>query len=332
VTGGMLEWVVGLIFVTGAGVIGSCGRMSLKLSHLVRKEMEAEGKNHTPTVHPVVIFCFAIFCLFVNPLLSVFGFWFASPTLLAPLAGLTFIWALILGPYFLGETVTVQAISGSVCSLIGCVMVSMSGPKIEMHFHGPEEIIALYEQSSFKIFFVCSTLVVVCLAANIRWLLLNDDPVLKFTYAFLSGYISGIFIFLKCFLELIKMGAYDYFFTYFMGLSAAATPLIGVYILNLGLKFYDALFILPIYHASFIIAAVVSSAALFDDLSIISQFERHMYFLGISFIFAGVAIVSQHENRTESEEHLRLLEEDYLSTHCEETKTPGQEECFGEVV
>ena len=114
----MLEWVVGLIFSIGAGVVGSCGRMSLKLSHLVRKDMEVdeylcEEKNHKSTYHPIVIFIFAVFCLFINPLLSVAGFWFASPTLLAPLAGLTFIWALILGPYFLGETVTIHAISGS---------------------------------------------------------------------------------------------------------------------------------------------------------------------------------------------------------------------------
>lgn len=326
----MLEWVVGLIFSIGAGVVGSCGRMSLKLSHLVRKDMEVdeylcEEKNHKSTYHPIVIFIFAVFCLFINPLLSVAGFWFASPTLLAPLAGLTFIWALILGPYFLGETVTIHAISGSLFSLIGCVMVSVYGPKVEMHFHGPEEIIALYDQPSWKVFFWFSTILFGCLAANIRWLYLDDDLVLKFSYAFLSGFINGIFIFLKCFLELIKMGAYNYLFFYIMGLSAAATPLIGVYILNLGLKFYDALFILPIYHASFIISAVVSSAVLFDDLSIISQFERHMYFLGISFIFAGVAVVSQHENKSVSEEHLRLLEtEDYLSTHCQESNT-GQD-------
>merc|ERR1711879_110936 len=136
----------------------------------------------------------------------------------------------------------------------------------------------------------------------------------------LAGYINGIFIFLKCLLILIKLGAYDYLFTYFMGLGAGASPLIGVYILNLGLKYYDALFILPIYHASFIIAAVSSSAALFDDLAIISQFERHMYFLGISFIFAGVVLVSQHEEVGTEEERLRLLEsEGYLSTHCEDT-------------
>jgi len=278
-----LTWLIGVGLAVGATGIGTLGRISMRWSHILMDD----GKN----AKSFKILLIAISCLIINPIMDVLALAFASPTLLTPLAGTTLVWNVILAHFILKEQLTIYAVAGSGIALVGCVLVGIFGPKEDPTFTDYDEVMDLWNRKTFHIYAFCLLVVVSFLAMLMK---VGTHHVRGMCYALVAGTFSGLFFSLKCSVELVRIGATRHFFTYLIILSAAATPLIGIIILYVGLKEYDALVLLPMYHAALVLTGTTSSAIFFKDLEGLNLVRAIVFSTAIVIILIGAVVVSIH--------------------------------------
>merc|ERR1719471_1188574 len=149
----------------------------------------------------------------------------------------------------------------------------------------------LWSRQNFHIYAICQAILLTLFGTLIS---VGNSFIRGVSYALVSGTFSGLFFSLKCSVELIRIGATHYFITYIIILSAAATPLIGIIVLYFGLKEYDALVLLPIYHAALVLTGTTSSAVFFKDLQTLNMVRAFIFSAAIVVILIGAVVVSIH--------------------------------------
>merc|ERR550534_2200259 len=149
----------------------------------------------------------------------------------------------------------------------------------------------LWDRKTFHIYAFCLLIVVSFFSILMQ---VGSNHVRGVCYALVAGTFSGLFFSLKCSVELLRIEATHHFFTYLIILSAAATPLVGIIILYFGLKDYDALVLLPIYHAALVLTGTTSSAIFFKDLEGLKFYRAIIFSIAIGIIIIGAVIVSIH--------------------------------------
>jgi len=307
-------WLFGVVLSLSATLVGSLGRILLRLAHLVDAKVLTTSRGYSG----MCIFYFGAVCLIINPSIDVVSYFFASPTLLAPLAGLTLIWNIILAPVILSERLSFYTIGGSMSALIGCILVGAYGPRHDREFENMDEIMTLFSDPSFMLYMSCCSTLILFLLSIIYWELFSDFWI-KLAYGITTGSLGGFFIFLKCAIELVQMNVFDRFFTWFIIFIASALPLCGLVLLNNSLKTYDSLFVLPIFHASLVLTGSTSSIVLFQDLQELSAHRIHCYIVAIGLICFGVLLVSFHTDEKEDEEEESLLQDELSISLDDET-------------
>lgn len=289
-----LTWLIGVGLAVGATGIGTVGRIFMRWSHILK-----ESSENRKSMHVLLI---AILFLIINPAMDVLSLAFASPTLLTPLAGTTLVWNVILAHIILKEHLTVYAVGGSAIALFGCILVGIFGPKDDPTFESYDDVMALWERNTFHVYAFCQVVLLSLFAILIQ---VGSHFVRGVCYALVAGTFSGMFFSLKCSVELIRIGATHHLITYIIILSAAATPLIGIIVLYYGLKEYDALVLLPVYHAALVLTGTTSSAVFFKDLQTLNMVRAFIFSAAIVVILIGAVVVSihglvleQHEEKT----------------------------------
>jgi magnesium transporter len=69
-------------------------------------------------------------------------------SILAPMAGCSVVWNIVLAPYVLGEKLSIHDFKGSAVIVLGCALVGISGSHATPH-HSSVEIYALYTSWAF---------------------------------------------------------------------------------------------------------------------------------------------------------------------------------------
>jgi len=277
-----LSWMIGVGLAVGATGIGTLGRIFMRWSHVLKDSDFQKSRR---------VLLIGVLFLIINPAMDVLSLAFASPTLLTPLAGTTLVWNVILAHVVLKEHLTVYAVGGSGVALLGCILVGIFGPKDDPKFEDYDEVMQLWGRKTFHIYAVCQAILLTLFGTLIS---VGSSFIRGVCYALISGTFSGLFFSLKCSVELIRIGATHYFVTYIIILSAAATPLIGIIVLYFGLKEYDALILLPIYHAALVLTGTTSSAIFFKDLEGLKFYRAIIFSIAIGIIIIGAVIVSIH--------------------------------------
>ncbi|KAK8813122.1 hypothetical protein WA158_002714 [Blastocystis sp. Blastoise] len=137
-------------------------------------------------------------------------------------------------------------------------------------------------------------ILVYCILSNKN----NIIPYKKFAYGLLSGSLGGNQIYIKsltCFITIFLMKHQNIFiFTFFYTsvIMSIVTALGGIIILNNGLKYYDALYLIPMYQGSFIVFGALSAVCFFKETIHITQLSGIMYLLGILFNISGLYVLN----------------------------------------
>jgi len=291
-----LTWLIGVGLAVGATGIGTLGRIFMRWSHILMDD-DKSAKSFK-------ILMIAILCLVINPIMDILSLAFASPTLLTPLAGTTLVWNVILAHFILKEQLTIYAVAGSGIALVGCVLVGVFGPKEDPTFKNYDEIMDLWNKKTFHVYAFCLLVVISFFGMLMK---VGTHHVRGICYALVAGTFSGLFFSLKCSVELVRIGATHHIFTYLIILSAAATPLIGILILYFGLKEYDALVLLPMYHAALVLTGTTSSAIFFKDLEGLNLVRAIVFSVAIVIIILGAVVVSIHGLVIESDDEKKGL-------------------------
>lgn len=107
--------------------------------------------------------------------------------------------------------------------------------------------------------------------------------------------------------------------TYLIFLSALVTAGGGIYVLNMGLKDYEAIYLVAIYEAFLILIGSISGMIFFHETSgMDTWWQSCLYPLSIVTTITGVIILSEKHKSTTLKVELKPLNEELplLPTNC----------------
>ncbi|KAG7387308.1 NIPA-like protein 3 [Phytophthora pseudosyringae] len=274
-------WVIGVSLSLTATLFGTLGKVLLKLAHTSSQALSVKAA--------------ATVCVFLlNPVFDALSYAYAAQSILAPMAGFSVVWNIVLSPYLLNEKVSTHDVRGSAVILLGCMLVGISGSHVTPTHHSAE-LFALFQSRIFieyAIFAVCTAVVLV-------WMICSYDKKSgwrRFAFGALSGLIGGNLFFLKASVELFAEGGavWSNPETYVIVASALSTAGGGIYVLDLGLREYDALYLVAIYQAFLILIGSVSGVIFFHEISgMNSWWQLVIYPFSIVTTVGGIIVLSE---------------------------------------
>lgn len=344
---GFVGWPLGLLLSAVSSIFGILGKLFLKLAHNEREREEDEeeraGKTrqftsdgrvvtHSSKVWYMYFYAGLVSMLVLNPALGAVAYMFATQSLLAPMAGLTIGWNTLMGPLLLPhERLTTNDFVGALLIFTGCVLVGVSGTH-ETPPMSVEELTKRFVSFPFLLYLVALLFVMSFLvyyakeALRYNWSgvkmrggtpgrsrTLELSQMSRVTLSILSGVMSGQLFFLAATMKIVhddetKSKAFTYPILYICIVGAISTALFGLYLLNEALKVEDAVVVIYLYEASYILAGAISGLCFFRDMRHLSAWHYVIYSLSLLLILLGIYVVAKRNNQqAEDEENLLPL-------------------------
>ncbi|CAI5734633.1 unnamed protein product [Peronospora destructor] len=305
-----IGWPLGLLLSAISSIFGITGKLLLKLAHNERDEEESSSRGRDSHLQ---------------------AYCFATQSLLAPMAGLTIGWNTLLGPMLLPhERLTRNDFVGAVLIFTGCVLVGVSGTHKSPPL--PVEVLrARFQSLSFILYCVVLLVLLSFLIHHAKHALhftttsrragVKSSPVSspnelsmisRVSLSIFAGVMSGQLFFLAAVMRIAHdNGAghiWSYPLTYICIVGAVSTALFGLYLLNEALAVEDAVVVIYLYEASYIMAGAISGLCLFRDMEHLPTWHYVLYSLSLVLILLGIYTVAKRSlpKVPQDEEYLLL--------------------------
>ncbi|KAI9909243.1 hypothetical protein PsorP6_014673 [Peronosclerospora sorghi] len=248
-------WVIGVTLSLTATLFGTLGKVLLKLSHT---------SSQTLSVKAAVTVC--VVMLNHEKRLR-------SSAILAPMAGFSVVWNIVLSPYLLNEKLSTH----------------------DTPTHRSAELFRLFESRIFVEYAVFAVFLAVAVRLQIEldWYVLREKAVGEDLD--LAPYYSSL-----ASVALVAEGGSIWYRpeTYVIFVAALSSSGGGIYVLNLGLREHDELYLVAIYQAFLILIGSVSGVIFFDEISgMNTRWQLVVYPFSIVTTVEGIIVLS--ENHTE---------------------------------
>jgi drug/metabolite transporter (DMT)-like permease len=231
-----------------------------------------------------------------NPLCCVCAMNYASPSILAPLSGLTLVWIIVLAGPCIGEPPTRQQMIAAALLVVGEVVVAVFGDHVNDTGRSVAQVLASYHDPAFVSYMVGTVFGMALLASWIMSSSTKQSPVLrKCAWGVSGGIVTGFQNFLKDTLTILKASQgrpLPQCVYYALIPCAVLTALGGLLLLTACMKRYDAAYSSTMFVGSFVVSASVMSAIhyhTFDHLP--SRTSYIMYPMGLIILMTGVGIL-----------------------------------------
>uniref|UniRef100_A0AAV1UGB8 Uncharacterized protein n=1 Tax=Peronospora matthiolae TaxID=2874970 RepID=A0AAV1UGB8_9STRA len=274
-------WIIGVTLSLAATLFGTLGKVLLKLSHTSSQALWVKAA--------------ATVCVFLlNPVLDAISYAYAAQSILAPMAGFSVVWNIILSPSLLDEKLSVQDLRGSAVILLGCLLVGLSGSH-DTPTHCSTELFALFRSRVFVEYAVFA----VCTAVTLVWVICKchqKSGWRRFAFGALSGLIGGNLFFLKASIELLGEGGavWSNPETYLIIAAALSSAGGGIFVLDRGLREYEALYLVAIYQAFLILIGSISGVVFFHEIAGMNAWwQQIVYPFGIVSTVGGIVVLSE---------------------------------------
>ncbi|KAF0697479.1 Aste57867_11837 [Aphanomyces stellatus] len=299
----LLGWPLGLSLSFIASIVGVLGKVMLKLSFRpgpLLSVQSAESKCWWGTGMLLIVV--------VNPVLCIAALKFAPQSLLSPMGGMCVVWNTVFSPTILHEILRPRDILGAAIIFVGCIVVGVVGSH-ETHDIPLDQLASHFTSAPFLVYLSLFVLLLVFLTRQAVPAMLmawdGDDPTNSYTsvwcrasLASLAGSISGQMFCLCALLRLTKNHAQDVLtspLVYVVAAAALAIALTGLYLLNMALKLYDALFVIYIYEATLLVGGAISGICFFGDMQSLELWHWIVYGVGVALIVVGICVISHGE-------------------------------------
>ncbi|TYZ62348.1 hypothetical protein PybrP1_002599 [[Pythium] brassicae (nom. inval.)] len=339
-------WVVGFAIAVIFSFFASVG-INLQKRALKQNELTAQEQSAEPTPpYRLPLWCLGFFLILAGSILDFVAFGLAPQSLLAPLAALTLVWNMMLAPCFNKEKLGRKDIAATLVIFAGAtiavVFASHTSPSYNLSM-----LIELYRDPLTCVYFV---LVGLCMAIHYALIKLVDGLCLTskrhrliqfgqpavwarvrlVAYSGLAGTMGGqSVLFAKSCAELFKAAlngddCFKHVETYLLALALIGCLLCQIHYLNCGLVHYDALAVVPIYQAYWIITGVLGGAIYFQEIRTFSAHQALMFVLGIVTTIFGVVLLSKRKPAHPAQQSKRkILERGFSFTSTMEMKPEG---------
>ncbi|KAG3197652.1 hypothetical protein PC128_g6663 [Phytophthora cactorum] len=307
-------WVIGFTIAVVFSFLASVG-INLQKKALKQNELMAEPK---PAYRLPLWMLGFVLCV-VGSVLDFVAFGLAPQSLLAPLAALTLVWNMMLAPCFnkekLGKKDIVSTLIIFVGATIAVVFASHTSPSYNL-----DMLMQLYRDPLTIVYFCVVFLTVVahfaaikvvdtlCLMSKRHRIIQVGTPAMWSTirlvgYAGLAGTLGGqSVLFAKSTAELLKgvfngdASCFVHYQTYLIALALVVCLILQIKYLNGGLVHYDALSMVPVYQAYWVISGVLGGVIYFQEIRTFSVLQAVMFVLGIGISIFGVVLLSRRKH------------------------------------
>lgn len=308
------DWIKGISLSIIASIIGGASKLALRKSFLLEEETVSSSNLKADTDY--VADCnddgFArrskqirtlrlaawvrlsgMFGMTVlNPLCGVLAVNFASPSIVAPFAGVTLVWIVLFAETLIGERPSYKQVFAASLIVFGEVIIAIYGDHTNDEGVTLAELEQSYREPAFRIF-LC--ILAVWLTLIFYWMDRAKSPVLKrFAWGVSGGTITGLQNFVKDWLTIIKAqeGLPWYFFPFlFLAMGAGLS---GLLMLTGCMKRYDATYSASTFVGSFVITASIMSAVHYNTFANLeSTINYIMYPVGLLILMAGLWVLVQ---------------------------------------
>ncbi|KAF0688255.1 Aste57867_20125 [Aphanomyces stellatus] len=238
---------------------------------------------------------------------------FAAQSIIMPVGAFTLVCNIFFAHYWLKEKLTRNDLIGTVLICVGAVLVTAFGD------HGNREytldaLIHLYYRWDMLGYLIAIIVVVWTLFGMLKkaeLTLKKKGPMSKeykkvlkihpLSYAGLAGTFGAQSVmFAKSTGELIKQSArgdnqFTKVLTYVIILGMVLTISLQTHCLSLGLKYFDALYIVPVFQCFFISFSVIGGAVYFQEFKNFDTTQWIVFPVGVLITIAGVIVLSSRE-------------------------------------
>ncbi|KAI9912667.1 hypothetical protein PsorP6_005725 [Peronosclerospora sorghi] len=176
------------------------------------------------------------------------------------MAGFSVVWNIVLSPYLLNEKLSTYDLRSTAVILMGCVLVGVSGSH-DTPTHRSAELFRLFESRIFV------------------------------EYA-----VFAVFLAVAASVALVAEGGSIWYRpeTYVIFVAALSSAGSGIYVLDLGLRKHDALYLVAIYQAFIILIGSVSGGIFFDEISgMNTRWQLVVYPFSIVTTVGGIIVLSE---------------------------------------
>lgn len=306
------EWIKGISLSILASMFGGASKLALRKSFLIEQELASalKGAKNQEEVGPddhasarrkamrtrriaAGLRLAGMFGMTVlNPLCGVWAIVYASPSIVAPFAGITLVWIVLFSEMLIGERPSYRQVFAAFLIVAGEVVIAVFGD----HTNDEDVTLADLEQSyrepTFRIFI---GVMVVWLSLIFYWMDRAKSPVLKrFAWGVAGGTITGFQNFVKDWMTVIKADEGFPWYFYFFLFMAMTCALSGLIMLNGCMQRYDATYSGSTFVGSFVVTASVMSAAHYNTFQNLDGMVNYiLYPVGLLILMAGVGILVQ---------------------------------------
>ena len=252
-------WWIGVVLDMIATLAGTIGKQLLRYA-VVTKEMR---------YYPLGLFFTAV----VDPVFDLSAYSFAAQSIIAPCAGMVVVWNVLLAPYTLQEKLTAPRLIGAVLVCIGTVIMGLCGNHDDVD-RTVAEYIALFSRPAAIIYYVIFTLY----CGAMTYVILRKG---RFASSFALGALGGSFAgnmfttkavveMADCFrdydrsVEEIEGCSPNPFLgptPYLFASVSMACACISLYMLAVGLRDFEALYMITVFEGFMIIFGALSGTA-----------------------------------------------------------------------
>ncbi|KAG7383876.1 NIPA-like protein 3 [Phytophthora pseudosyringae] len=331
-------WVIGFTIAVVFSFLASIG-INLQKKALKQNELMSEPKP----AYRLPLWTLGFILCAVGSVLDFVAFGLAPQSLLAPLAALTLVWNMMLAPCFNKEKLSKKDIVSTLIIFVGAtiavVFASHTSPSYNL-----DMLMQLYRDPLTIVYFVVVVLTVVahfavirivdtfCLMSKRHRIIQAGTPAMWSTirlvgYAGLAGTLGGqSVLFAKSSAELLKgvfngdASCFVHYQTYLIAFALVVCLCLQIKYLNGGLVHYDALSMVPVYQAYWVISGVLGGVIYFQEIRTFSVLQAVMFVLGIGISIFGVVLLSRRKHAPSTASTKGKIERGFSFTSSSDSK------------
>eukprot|EP00002_Diphylleia_rotans_P033229 TRINITY_DN7041_c0_g1_i2.p1 TRINITY_DN7041_c0_g1~~TRINITY_DN7041_c0_g1_i2.p1 ORF type:complete len:373 (-),score=63.31 TRINITY_DN7041_c0_g1_i2:1008-2126(-) len=293
------EWVIGVVLNLTGSIMINLGTNLMKLSHNINAKLDDASK--TPT-HRNPRWLTAMGVFIVGNILNFSSFGFAAQSMLAAMGSIQFVSNVFFGYYILKETLTRRVIFATGLILLGntlCVSFAAHGTVSP----NAEELMEYFIQTPFVVY-ICF---VITSVGSFLYLYRREEErvakygpgrytsrLLPFFYAASSGIGCSMGVLCAKSMSILLKLSFEGEnqlgnpFTYAVIIALVVLIVVWMRRLNLGLKLFDAMVIIPMLQVFWTTFSIISGGIFFDEFARMSAHESALFFLGVMTVMLGV--------------------------------------------
>lgn len=333
----MVLWVVGAVINVFGSILINGGTNFMKLGHNRRSALEEEEETETPPVRKIGAWQLGFGLFIIGNLFNFGSFAFAAQSILAALGSVQFIANVVFGRLILKETITKRILLATALIVAGCVIIVSFGNHSSETFSS-KQLQNFYKSEGYQAYLCVASVLFVASYSLYRYgntlrkkrgeamdststLWLRLLPTCYSIFAALLGAQSVLFskaISLMLRTTIQGSGQLSSWFVWVNLLLFLGAAFFWVTRLNLALRLFPAVVIVPTMQIAWTLASIISGMVFYQEYRGLGATKAVMFAVGVVLVFWGVWTLTSLPSAVCNDQPWGGLDDSYDRSHTTE--------------